>query len=74
MAYKGKEKEYDVWYRPLWAWARSLLREPQLANHFEWDAQRLYKHDGEEFVRFYHEPWTADRWWDIQVSHDYSRR
>ena len=47
-----------------------LLNNPHLAPHFVWDAERLYKHNGAEFERFYDEPWTADRWWDIQVSCD----
>jgi hypothetical protein len=44
-----------------------LLQDPLLAPHFVWDAQRLYKHDGTHFERFIHEPWTADRWWEVQV-------
>jgi Plavaka transposase len=39
---------------------------------FKWDAQHLYKYNGSAFIRFIHEPWTADRWWTIQVSTDVS--
>ncbi|KAG1899028.1 uncharacterized protein F5891DRAFT_1190206 [Suillus fuscotomentosus] len=66
--YKKEEIEFDVHTRPLWDWAMDLLQDPLLAPHFVWDAQRLYKHDGTDFKRFIHEPWTADRWWRIQSS------
>jgi hypothetical protein len=39
-----------------------------LVKKFRWDAERLYKYNGADFVQFIHEPWTADRWWRIQVS------
>ena len=60
--------EFEVHTRPVWDWALDLLANPQLAPHFVWDAERVYKHNGEEYERFYGEPWTCDRWWDIQVS------
>jgi len=44
-----------------------LLSDPFLQPHFVWDAQRLYKHNGERFERFVDEPWTGNRWWNIQV-------
>ncbi|KAI5998520.1 hypothetical protein F5J12DRAFT_906856 [Pisolithus orientalis] len=64
--YKGKEMEFEVHTRPVWDWALDLLTDPQLAPHFVWDAEWVYKHNGEEYERFYGEPWTCDRWWDIQ--------
>ncbi|KAF8546447.1 hypothetical protein OG21DRAFT_1388874, partial [Imleria badia] len=64
--YKKKELEFSLYSRPLWDWALDLLQDPLLRPHFVWDAQRLYKHNGTSFERFIHEPWTADRWWDIQ--------
>ncbi|KAI5996912.1 hypothetical protein F5J12DRAFT_907015 [Pisolithus orientalis] len=64
--YKGKEMEFEVHTRPVWDWALDLLADPQLAPHFVWDAERVYKHNGEEYERFYGEPWTCDHWWDIQ--------
>lgn len=60
-------KTFEVHVRPLWDWAQDLLANPLLAPHFIWDAQRLFKHDGVNYERFYTEPWTGDRWWDIQV-------
>ncbi|KAG1768464.1 hypothetical protein EV702DRAFT_1181984 [Suillus placidus] len=64
--YKKEERVFEVHARPLWDWALDLLDNPLLAPHFVWDAQRVYKHDGTDFVRFFDEPWTGDRWWDIQ--------
>ncbi|KAG1819402.1 hypothetical protein DFJ58DRAFT_720208 [Suillus subalutaceus] len=66
--YKKENIEYEVYSRPLWDWALDLLDNPLLAPQFVWDAQRLYKHDGTDFERFFHEPWTGDRWWDLQTS------
>jgi len=33
------------------------------------DLIELEKFDGERWERFIHEPWMADRMWEIQVSH-----
>ena len=67
MPYKNETKLYDMYFRPIWNWTQDLLEDEQLAPHFVWDAQRLYKYNGNSFVRFYHEPWTGDRFWDVQV-------
>ncbi|KAG1769707.1 hypothetical protein EV702DRAFT_1181706 [Suillus placidus] len=64
--YKKEERVFEVHACPLWDWALNLLDNPLLAPHFVWDTQRVYKHDGMDFVRFFDEPWTGDRWWDIQ--------
>ena len=69
--YKDEEREHVMHYRPLWEWTLDLLNDEKLASHFVWDAQRLYKYNGNEWVRFYHEPWTGDRFWDIQVSYSF---
>lgn len=61
-------RNFEVWTRPLWEWTQDLLESPEMIGHFEWDAQRLSKFDGERFVQFYDEPWTAERFWEIQVS------
>ena len=66
--YKKQELSYVVQVRSVWQWVLDLLNNPHLAPHFVWDAERLYKRDGVQFDRFYDKPWTADRWWDIQVS------
>ncbi|KIK76187.1 hypothetical protein PAXRUDRAFT_18386 [Paxillus rubicundulus Ve08.2h10] len=64
--YKKQPVTYEVHTRPVWEWALDLLANPLLAPYFVWDAERLYKHNGTEYERFFHEPWTADCWWDIQ--------
>ncbi|KAI5990357.1 hypothetical protein EDC04DRAFT_2873066 [Pisolithus marmoratus] len=61
--YKGEDMMFQVHARPLWDWALNLLQNPSLAPHFVWDAQWLFKHDGEKYERFYTEPWTGDHWW-----------
>ncbi|KAI9435631.1 hypothetical protein BJY52DRAFT_1197489 [Lactarius psammicola] len=53
-------------HRPLWNWAVDLILDPQLAPHFEWDAQKVFKHDGENVTCVYDEPWTADTFWNFQ--------
>jgi hypothetical protein len=63
----GTTKIFDVYVRPLWDWALDLLDNSLLAPHFVWDAQRVFKHNGTCFERFYDEPWTGDQWWKIQV-------
>ncbi|KAG0696993.1 hypothetical protein DFH29DRAFT_984460 [Suillus ampliporus] len=65
--YKKEQRVYETHALPLWDWALDLLANPLLAPHFVWDAQRVFKHNGREFERFYDEPWTGDRWWDIQA-------
>ncbi|KAG1837031.1 hypothetical protein DFJ58DRAFT_718946 [Suillus subalutaceus] len=66
--YKKEQRVYETHALPLWDWALDLLANPLLAPHFVWDAQQVFKHNGREFERFYNEPWTGDRWWDIQAS------
>jgi len=65
--HKGERISFDFWSRPLWDWALDLVKDPILAPQFEWDAQQLSIYNGTTFERFVHEPWTADRWWEIQV-------
>ncbi|KAI6004782.1 hypothetical protein EDD15DRAFT_2359613 [Pisolithus albus] len=65
--YKGEDFTFPVYAQLLWDWALDLLLNPLLALHFTWDAQRLFKYDGSKYERFYSEPWTGDRWWNIQV-------
>ncbi|KAJ7824944.1 hypothetical protein B0H13DRAFT_1918851 [Mycena leptocephala] len=66
--YKNENKTYDTHTRPLWDWARSLIQDRRLPSSFVWDAEKAYKFDGETYVRFYQEPWTADAFWTAQSS------
>lgn len=43
------------------------VQDPLLAPHFTWDAQRLSKYNGTDWIRFYDEPWTADKFAQVQV-------
>ena len=66
--YKKNDHTFDVWVRPIWEWIESMLQDPQLIPHFVWDACQMSKFDGKSsWVRFYDEPWTATRFWEIQV-------
>jgi len=65
--FADKSWDFDVYYRDLWEWATDLLRDPCLFPHFTFDAQRLSKFNGESFVRFVDEPFTAQDFWDVQV-------
>ncbi|KAG1861785.1 hypothetical protein DFJ58DRAFT_744178 [Suillus subalutaceus] len=58
--------EYDVHYRDLWELAADMLRNPRLFPHFTFDAHRLSKFDGNTFVSFINEPFTARDIWDVQ--------
>ncbi|KAJ7260762.1 hypothetical protein C8J57DRAFT_1072259 [Mycena rebaudengoi] len=61
-----EEKTYNTYTRPLWDWVLSLVQDPRLASSFVWDAEKVYRFDEDAFVRFYHEPWTADAFWEAQ--------
>ena len=65
--YKKVERSYEMHCRPLWDWALGLLDHPRLISRFVWDAERISKFNGSKWVRLYHEPWTANDWWNIQV-------
>ncbi|KAG1874106.1 hypothetical protein C8R48DRAFT_745988 [Suillus tomentosus] len=56
--YKKEQRVYETHALPLWDWALDLLANPLLAPHF---------HNGKEFEHFYNEPWTGDRWRDVQA-------
>jgi hypothetical protein len=45
---------------------------PDIVRQFEWDAQQIHMFDGSEFTRVYTEPWTGDRFWEIQVRSNHS--
>ena len=45
-----------------------LLLDSHLTPHWHFDSIRLFKWNGAKWVRFRHEPWTANRMWNVQVS------
>ena len=44
------------------------LTDPEVVRHFEWDAQKVFRHKNGKRSRIFTEPWTGDRFWDIQVN------
>ncbi|KAG1883237.1 hypothetical protein F4604DRAFT_1737081, partial [Suillus subluteus] len=64
--YDGKMWDFDLHYRDLWGLASDLLEDPRIFPHFTFDAQHLSKFDGETFVHFMDEPFTAQDFWDVQ--------
>jgi hypothetical protein len=64
---EGDTRDFDFWSRSIWDWGLERVLDPFLAPYFQWDAERLYKFDGTSYVRFIHEPSSANRFWDIQV-------
>ena len=67
--YGKEQRTFKVYYRPIWNWILDLIRDARVVSKFKWDACRLYKYSisSKRYVRFFDEPWTADRFWDIQV-------
>jgi Plavaka transposase len=67
--YKDEAVEYTVWASDLWeSWALQLLKDPVYIHKMHWDAIRTFRHNGRAWERFFTEPWTADAWWEVQVS------
>ncbi|KAJ6631086.1 hypothetical protein B0H10DRAFT_1773471 [Mycena sp. CBHHK59/15] len=64
--YKTEDKTFDTYVRPLWQWTLSLIQDPPLATCFVWDAEKAYRFNGESYVQFYREPWTANAFWAAQ--------
>ncbi|KAI0087282.1 hypothetical protein BDY19DRAFT_893062 [Irpex rosettiformis] len=64
--YNSQPHEFMLHSRSLWEWILQQVKDPLLAPHFHWDAQRLSKYDGETWVRFYDEPWTATKFAQVQ--------
>lgn len=67
MSFSDHKSTEDFYHCDLWDWAVDKIVDPLLADKFEWDACRLFKFNGSQFVCFIHEPWTADQFWDVQV-------
>ncbi|KAJ7099596.1 hypothetical protein B0H15DRAFT_1002950 [Mycena belliarum] len=64
--YKDEERTFKTHTRPIWDWVLSLVQDPLLAPCFVWDAEKAYRYDGDTYIRFCHEPWTADALWAAQ--------
>ncbi|KAH9010864.1 hypothetical protein EDB84DRAFT_1570105 [Lactarius hengduanensis] len=66
VSYNDKELKFDVYHRALWDWATDLVQSSQLATHFHWDAEKIFRCDEGSSVRVFNEPWSADAFWDAQ--------
>lgn len=64
---EGYSEPYEVHHTSITDWLSALVTDPYLKDFFVWDAQRLYIYDGHKFERFVDEPYTANRFWIIQV-------
>ncbi|KAK7692929.1 hypothetical protein QCA50_004569 [Cerrena zonata] len=64
--YKKTKHTYDVWTHSIWEWSLDILQNPDLEPYFVWDAEKLFKFNGEDFIQFIDEPWTGSQWWKIQ--------
>lgn len=67
LPHKSVDYCFETWSRPLWGWIIDHLLNPDIVRQFEWDAQRVERYDGKDFTRVYTEPWTGNRFWEVQV-------
>ncbi|KAF8179060.1 hypothetical protein K438DRAFT_2177885 [Mycena galopus ATCC 62051] len=70
--YKGVDRTFEMYARPLWEWAMDIVQDPHLADFFVWDTEQCYFFNGTKWKCFYAEPWTAEAMWDIQVGVGFS--
>ncbi|KAK7057091.1 hypothetical protein R3P38DRAFT_3252273 [Favolaschia claudopus] len=61
----GEPKKYTFYYRDPWEWILSLVTDPGLARVSQWQSRRLYYCENGEMERYVHEPFTADRWHEV---------
>ncbi|KIP01685.1 hypothetical protein PHLGIDRAFT_80257, partial [Phlebiopsis gigantea 11061_1 CR5-6] len=65
--YRKQPQSFDIHVRSLWEWIVSVVEEPDLAPHFQWDAQRISKWNGERWVQQWEDPCTGESMWDAQT-------
>ncbi|KAJ7461103.1 hypothetical protein FB451DRAFT_1341275 [Mycena latifolia] len=63
----GAEKKYTFFYRDPWEWIRSLVTDPSLAHVTAWKSRRMFYHEDGRRERFFTEPWTAERWYEVDT-------
>lgn len=66
--YKNEPQKFDIQIREPWDWVMEIIKSESLCPKISWDAERRYRWDGSLWERIIDEPWTADAWWDAQVS------
>lgn len=63
----GTEHEAELWMRDIGECIGELLGNPDFQDHISYKPMRVFQ-DPEKTERVYGEAWTADWWWDMQVS------
>ncbi|KAJ7215965.1 hypothetical protein GGX14DRAFT_359331, partial [Mycena pura] len=61
----GVKRKYSFFYRDPWEWIKTLLQDPSLAHHSNWKSRKMFYSEGDHVERFINEPWTADRWSEV---------
>ncbi|KAJ7814185.1 hypothetical protein B0H13DRAFT_2140479 [Mycena leptocephala] len=64
--YKHELYPFEMYARLLWDWTLQLVQDPRLSDVIVWDAEKAYFYNGEKYVRFFTEPWTANVVWAVQ--------
>lgn len=64
----GETEELELWMRDPVACIRELMGNPAFDGSMAYAPEKVYT-DAEGRTRRYDEMWTADWWWDMQVSH-----
>lgn len=62
------EEEYTLHVRSLRDWVVGLVKDPSLAPFLQWHPMRKYREQGGQRQQFVDEPWSAEDWWEDQVS------
>ena len=62
------EEQFIVRYRNSLEAVKALLGDPTLQNDIVYRPSRIFRREGGRNVRIIHEMWTADWWWELQVS------
>jgi hypothetical protein len=61
------EENVEVWRRDPVECVKELMGNPAFKDYMSYIAERVYLDNGGK-VRIFDEMWTADWWWNIQVS------
>jgi Plavaka transposase len=61
------EENVEVWRRDPVECVKELMGNPAFKNHMSYVAEHVYLDKGGK-VRIFDEMWTADWWWNTQVS------
>jgi hypothetical protein len=65
--YNGKTFEFEFQYRNPWEWICSLVTDSSLCDRIAWYPVRKYLHENGRVTRLIDEPYTANKWWEVQV-------